>query len=589
MSSRDLGNIIEIFKNDYKSAFSNKIVVITLIAIIIIPSLYAIINIQACWDPYEKTGEMDFAIANMDNGTTYEGYRINVGNDMVNSLNDNKKFHWVLVSEDELREGVKNGTYYAGIIIPQNLSENVVSITTDEPQTAKLIYIVNDKTNPVAPRIMQQAANTIYNEMNAKIIEFINLAAYGKLGELQSGLSSGAGQLSYGSIQLSSGANQISDGADQVSDGVNQVSDGAKQINEGASNLSNGAQQVSDGISQIEEKISNIESAINISAEDVEKMPDGPVKDSIKKVIGFASSTAFLIHGSGDVAKGSIKLSSSASKLANGSTQLAEGSLSLAAGAQLLSNSAAYALAVAAASLSSAADSLSGITGINETILGEYFYSPIKLESIHIYEAENYGSQVAPFYIVLSMWVGALITCVMIKPGISTGTKYSPLEMYFGKLLLYIILAILQATVTAIFCFAMGVYIDNPIMFILSCWFVSVVFMELVYSLISAFGQVGKVISILLLVFQISGTGGIYPIEIMGPVFEAMYPYLPMTYGINIIREASLGLLWSNYIPSFIVLIGILVATVIICLLIKEKADNISHYFENKLEESDLF
>ncbi len=62
-----IGNILEIIKNDFKSAFSNPIVVVTLIAIIILPSLYAILNIEACWDPYEKTGEMDFAIANLDN------------------------------------------------------------------------------------------------------------------------------------------------------------------------------------------------------------------------------------------------------------------------------------------------------------------------------------------------------------------------------------------------------------------------------------------------------------------------------------------------------------------------------------------
>ena len=589
MGSRDIGNIIEIFKNDFKSAFSNKIVIITLIAIIILPSLYAVINIGACWDPYEKTGEMDFAIANLDNGTVYDGYELNVGNDLVDTIKNNTKFHWVFVTESELREGVKNGTFYAGIIIPQNLSENIVSITTDNPQQAKLIYIVNDKTNPVAPRIAQQGANTIYTEMNAKIIEFINLAAYQKLGELQSGLSEGAGKLSSGAVQLSGGASKISAGASEVSEGADKVSEGASEINQGASDLSEGADQVSGGINKIEDKISDIENKINVSSQDVDKLPDGPAKDAIKKVIIFANSSKNLIYGSGAVAEGSIKLAGSSADLAEGSVQLAEGSLSLAAGAELLSSSAAYALVIAASSLSDAANSLSGVTGINETLLGQYFYSPITLDQIHLYEAKNYGSQVAPFYIVLSMWVGALITCVMIKPGISTGTKYSPLEMYFGKLLLYIVLAILQATVTIILCAIMGIYIDNVIMFILSCWFVSVVFMELVYSLISAFGQVGKVISILLLVFQISGTGGIYPIEIMGPIFKTLYPYLPMTYGINIIREASLGLLWSNYIPSFIVLLVILIATVVICLLIKEKADDISHYFENKLEESDLF
>lgn len=589
MSGRDIGNILELMKKDFNSALSNPIVLITLIAIIILPSLYAVINIDACWDPYEKTGDIDFAIANMDNGTIYEGYQLNVGNDLIEGLKNETRFHWVYVDEDTLRQGVHNGTYYAGIVIPKNLSENVVSITTDDPKSAKLIYIVNEKTNPVAPRIAQQGANSIYNEMNAKIIQFINLAAYGKLGELQSGLASGASQMSSGAVQLSSGAAQVSSGASQVANGQSQVADGAAQITDGASQLSGGAEQVATGWSTVQDKVSQAESKINISQQDIDNLPDGKVKDTINTLIGYKNSADQLIQGTNDVAQGSLKLSLSSAQLAEGSTELAQGSLSLAAGAQLLSNAAAYALITAASSLSGAANSLSGITGINETILGEYFYSPITLEHINEYPVDHYGDQVAPFYMVLSMWVGALITCAMLSPGTSTGTKYSPLEMYFGKLAIFIVLSILQSIVTIILCLAIGITVDNLIMFILSSIFISVVFMTLIYSFVSAVGQVGKLIAILLLVFQISGTGGIYPIEIMNPIFQTLYPYLPMTYAINILRETILGLLWSNYIPSFVVLLVIVIATVILSLIIKEKADKISHYFEDKLKNSSLF
>ncbi len=589
MGKRDFGNVIETMKNDFRAARSNPIVVITLIAIIILPSLYAVININACWDPYEKTNDMDFAIANMDNGTEYQGLKLNVGEDLVEGLKNETRFHWVYVDEDTLREGVHNGTYYAGIIIPQNLSKNVVSITTDDPQSAKLVYIVNDKTNPVAPRITQQGANMIYNEMNAKIIQFINLAAYGKLGELQSGLASGASQMSSGAAQLSSGAAQVSSGASQVASGEAQVVDGANQITDGASQLSTGAEQVSTGWSTVQDKVSQAESKINISQQDIDNLPDGKAKDTINTLIGYKNSANQLIQGTNDVAQGSLKLSASSAELAQGSAQLAEGSLSLAAGAQLLSNGAAYALITAASSLSSAANSLSDVTGINETLLGEYFYAPITLDKIEEFPSDHYGDQVAPFYIVLSMWVGALITSAMLSAGTSTGTKYSPLEMYFGKLALFIALSILQAIVTIVFTFAIGVHVDNLGMFIFTSIFVSVIFMTLIYSFVSAVGQVGKMVAILLLVFQISGTGGIYPIEIMNPIFQALYPYLPMTYAINIVRETVLGLIWSNYIPSFLVLMAIAIATIILSLIIKEKADKASHFFEEKLEDSGLF
>ena len=118
-----------------------------------------------------------------------------------------------------------------------------------------------------------------------------------------------------------------------------------------------------------------------------------------------------------------------ANRLAEGSVELAEGSLSLAAGAELLGNSAAQALFTAAGALGASADQLSSITGINETLLGDYIFSPVKLDRHEIFSVPDYGSDVAPFYIVLSMWVGALITCVMIEPKSSAGTKYSPFEI----------------------------------------------------------------------------------------------------------------------------------------------------------------
>ena len=131
---------------------------------------------------------MVFAIANLDNGTSYEGKKLNVGNELVKELKDNDKFDWTFVSEDELRKGVHDGDYYAGIIIPENLSENILSITSDNPHQAKLEYLVNVKSNPVAAKLTDSGANSVYTKLNAKIVEIINLAAYGKLGELQEGL-----------------------------------------------------------------------------------------------------------------------------------------------------------------------------------------------------------------------------------------------------------------------------------------------------------------------------------------------------------------------------------------------------------------
>ena len=668
MGSKDLGNIVEIIKNDFKSAFSNPIVTVVLIAIIILPSLYALLNIQACWDPYGNTGNVEFAIANLDNGSSLEGETLNIGNELIKDLKKNDKFKWTFVTEDELRDGVYSGKYYAGIVIPKNLSKNVVSITTDDPQQAKLEYVVNVKSNPVATKLTDTGANTVYTTLNAKIIQVINLAAYGKLGELQEGLASGASQLSGGGALLQSGADQVSSGAGQVASGTGQVEDGASQVKDGANQVQQGSGDVKSGASEVQQGSSSVKSgasdvkqgssSVKSGASDVKNgasdvkqgseevkqgasqvqqgseeldsavdpslIPEGPVNEYVSSSSELAKGTGKVADGSVQLADGSVKLADGsvqladgsvkladgsvklangsvqladgasqvaggASDLADGSVELAEGSLSLAAGAELLGNSAAQALFTAAGSLGATANQLSAITGINETILGDYFFSPIKLDRHEVFSVPDYGSNVAPFYIVLSMWVGALITCVMMEPKSSAGTKYSPFEMYSGKLLFYVIMSILQACVTLIGSFLLGVYVDNYPLFIFSAIIVSVVFMIFMYSLISAIGTVGKGVAVILLVLQISATGGIYPIQIMHKFFQTLYPYMPMTYAIKLIREAQLGVVWSNYWPALVILLAIGILTIIVGVAIKEKADKPSKYFEEKLEESGLF
>ena len=598
MSRKDPKMIAEIMKDNFKGAFKNPVVIIVLLAVIILPSLYALLNIQACWDPYEETGGVTFAIANLDKGATFNDQKINVGKELVKDLNKSDKFNWTFVSEKDLRDGVYNGTYYAGIVIPKNLSKNIVSITGDNPKQAKLEYIVNMKTNPVAAKLTDTGANTVYKSLNAKIVEIIDIAAYQKLGELKSGLeagaqklasggqqlqtgtvkvTSGASQVKAGASQVKSGESQVKSGASQVTDGADKVKQGSTAVTDGAQQLKQGSNQLSDGAEQIKKGSEELDSAVDPSL-----LPDGPVKE-------YAEGNSKLADGSDQLADGASQLADGSVRLADGSVQLAEGSVSLASGAAMLSNAATYALFTASSSLGSSAESLSSITGIDEDRLADYFLAPVKLDKNELFPVNSFGTEVSPFYLVLSMWVGAIITCVLLIPGTSEGTKYSPFEMYFGKLLTYIIMSILQACVTIIGCYILGIKIVNPLLFAFSAIFVSMVFMILIYSLVSALGTVGKGIGVILLVLQISATGGIYPIEIMHPFFRSLYPFMPMTYAINLIREAQLGVVWSNYIPAFTYLLCLGIVTIFIAVIIKEKLDKPSHFFEEKLKESGLF
>ncbi len=593
-----LGNVRELLKKDFKDVFTkNPIVVLTLLAIIILPSLYALINIQACWDPYDNTGNLEFAVANLDKGATFDGEDINVGDQLEDELKRNDDFYWTFVSEDDLREGVKNGTYYAGIVIPKNFSSSIKSITSDDPHSAELEYIVNRKSNPMASKLSDSAARAVYNKVNAKIVQFINVAAYEKLGDLQSALasgasqmSSGAGKLSAGASKVQSGASELKSGANDLKKGANDLSAGSSQVKEGSSQISSSANQISAGSTQVQESAKQLDSSVDESL-----LPDQikPVVHGSKELANassdLAGASSNLAQGSSKLANGSVDLAEGASSVATGGSQLADGSVNLAAGSALLANGASSALFSASSGLSGAADSLSSITGVNESEIGEYIYSPVVLKENELYAVPDYGSEVAPFYLVLSMWVGAIITCVMLRTGQSTGTKYTPSEMYFGKLLIFLVMAVLETTVTLIGAFILGIKMTNPLLFVLSAYFIALIFMLICYSLISALGHIGKGLAVIWLVFQISGTGGIYPIQLMGPFLQAVSPYMPMTHGITLLRETALGLIWSNYIPSFLILIAMGAITLVLALIVKMFADKRAHWFEEKLNETDLF
>ena len=111
----NLNHVSQLLKKDFNDVFTkNPIVVLTLLAIIILPSLYALINIQACWDPYENTGNLEFAVANLDKGASIEGEDMNVGDQLEDELKRNDDFYWTFVSEDELRRGGKEWNVLCG-------------------------------------------------------------------------------------------------------------------------------------------------------------------------------------------------------------------------------------------------------------------------------------------------------------------------------------------------------------------------------------------------------------------------------------------------------------------------------------------
>lgn len=452
-------NVKQIINNDLRAMFKNPVVTVVLIALIVLPSLYSVVNIYSCWDPYEDTDNMEFIIVNNDNPVTVNGTTYDYGSKVVSSLQENDKFNWIYKDEDEARDLIKNGSNYAAIIIPAGFTEDILSVQSGNPQQATIQYITNDKTSPVAPKITSNAANKVNNEISDSIMEQYAMQNYQPVVAQQAQ----AAQMAQANAQAT---NQTA-----AAQSANQTTASA-QANAQMANQTAAAQATN-------QSISNAQS---------------------------------------------------------------------------------------------------------------YFHSPTVLSNYSYYEADNYGQQVTPFYTALALWVGCIILVALLST--TTGKdeeKYRPIEVYFGKLTLFAIMNILQSIVMFIALNLLGVTMVDPLMTFVSMFIIGLSFMALTYTFVSLFGNVGKALAIIILVFQISGTNGIYPIQIMSSALQGLMPFLPMTYAIAMLKDAIFGIIWPSFIGNLACLLVFPIAAIIFGIIAKEKLDKKCKYTNRKLNESNLF
>ena len=165
-------NIWRIFRNDIRSVTKNLIVFVVIVGISILPALYAWFNIASNWDPYSNTGNLAFAVCNNDKGIEYKAVKITAGDKIVENLKQNDKMGWVFVdSASEAEEGVKTGEYYAAVVIPENFSENLLSVTTGKFEQSKLEYYVNEKKNAIAPKITDKGISALEESIDSAYVD----------------------------------------------------------------------------------------------------------------------------------------------------------------------------------------------------------------------------------------------------------------------------------------------------------------------------------------------------------------------------------------------------------------------------------
>ena len=718
-------NIFKIAYRDFIKIIKNPIAFAVILGACFIPALYAWFNIAASWDPYGSTNGLKVAVANNDIGTNVLDININLGDKIIEQLENNNDIGWIFVDKDKAIEGVKSGEYYAGVVIPEKFSENFSSILTDNIKTPKIEYYVNQKKNAIAPKItdkgvsvVQQQINETFLDVASKGLEGILKVTYNKIGEeeetatdkmintlnqvsssleqykelsksfdeslnatkslidttkliLPSGksiaqnsedITNDINGLIHSSSQVFNSitetvenflltskdlANEMLDTWLDISDinednidiikmqinFINKRADKILIVNNNAIKILNsindklpirlkGIDEFVKKIRNINTKLNNIistgeniediinntnnisdtlrngmESQLNQVKEDISNTKDlytANIKPSIdyeaekmyKTLVDFnllSKNALGTINQMDNILSGiytTLESSQKAIQSTNNAIQASQDDVkNLKIKIQKVKNDEKL-------------QKLATILENDPDAVGKFISAPVQVDTISFYEIQNYGSAMTPFYTILSFWVGGVLLVSLLKTRVYEDNKINnikPYQAYLGRYVLFMVIGIAQALVVCLGdLFILKVQCINPALFVLAGIVASIVFINIIYTLVVSFGDVGKAICVFLLVIQVAGAGGTFPVEVTPHFFQKINPYIPFTYGINAMRETIAGIYSDDYKNDIIKLLTFLPFSFVLGLFLRKPLIKINEFLKEKLEETHL-
>lgn len=339
-------------KQEWKSLWRNKILMIVLVFIIAIPAIYTTLFLGSMWDPYGKLDELPVAVVNLDEPVEYEGETLNVGQKLVDKLKDDGSLCFNFTDADQAERGLKNGTYYMVITVPKNFSENATTLMDTVPKKMELDYKTNPGTNYIAMKMSETALEKIKTSVAQEVTKTYAETIFDKIGEAGDGMkdaADGAGEIYDGTEKLSDGNKTISDNLKTLSegtltfkdgtselkvglssylDGVNQLSDGsttlangattlltgALKLNEGANSLSDGTKTLTSGTATLESGAKTLESGLKTYTDGVKQANDGAAT--------LNANSSALTAGAQQLTAGNEQLSSGSAQILGGLNQM---------------------------------------------------------------------------------------------------------------------------------------------------------------------------------------------------------------------------------------------------------------------------
>ncbi|MGG0789907.1 YhgE/Pip family protein [Peribacillus simplex] len=698
-------NIREIFIDDLKSIYKNFFVCIVVVFLMFIPSIYAWFNIVASWDPYANTEGILVGVANNDKGAELNGEAVNIGKEVIEGLKENKDLGWRFTSEREAKAKVEKGDYYASIIIPENFSEHIATIMTDDPKKAEIDYYVNEKINSIAPKITAAGANSIVDNVSKTFIKSASgsiLAIFNELGiTLQNELPTI--QKMKNMVYLLEGQlPELEQNIKTVQTHVKKAEDIIKKVNDGLDSIEGITSQKDKLVSDVSSYVDSTRQAfeeinpllkndiVNIRSDNEsvlvlanrltgQDLPDNEsnllveqgvtrinkelylldsmynllvrvnqfngknlLQPEIQLVDELRDNTSNQLQALNDRAYGNLielggnndqvlaSFQESYSKetgpkfneiwnetesiLNNVQVTMAEGTKVLPEVRTLLNETnrtletrtgdidklmnkfpeietKIKALASKMREIDKSYDMEEVIDFLRNDIEqeSEFFSEPVLLNKHSLFPIPNYGSAMSPFFTALSLWVGGTILISMLSVGVSQKV-YSPYQIYIGRYLIFFIIGVMQALSVSIGnIILIGVYVADKFEYILFSVLISTVFTLIVYTFVSVLGNVGKGISVVLMVLQISSSGGTFPIQVTPPFFQHINPFLPFTYAVGLLRESVGGITWSVAGKDIFILILFLVITLILGIILKKPLHARTQKMKDKLYGSRIF
>ena len=347
--------------------------------------------------------------------------------------------------------------------------------------------------------------------------------------------------------------------------------------------------------SELKSELDTLIAQATSSVTEVKTTYENNVKGNLDSLSANLDSTTGSISSMlGDLDKSIQNIAGVTGSASDGLTGLQK---TLSNSAELLNEASGKLTSLAATLSSEDSKDLSAVTNLlseDPETIASFLSSPVKLDEKKIYPIENYGSAMAPFYSTLAIWVGAVVMAAMLKVTVADSTKkklFHPKEhqLYIGRILLLIIIGFMQS---ALIClgdlFFLGIQCKHPVMFVLTGMFTSFVYVNLIYALTVSFGDIGKAIAVVLMVMQVAGSGGTFPIQCAPKFFQVVYPLLPFTHSMNAMRECIAGFYRTTYATELGKLAIFLVPSLLLGLLLRKPIIKMNDAFMEKLESTHL-